>query len=129
MIRPKNQDHPSIVVEAGWPESYPHLERDMRLWLEGTRQVNVVLVIKWSRSSSKVRGIVEAWSRGANGAPTKRVVSVCVSLLVFFEHHIDGCYIRSFSQSALLSLTLSSHVVNYSALLYHRIRTPKTYSH
>lgn len=79
MIRPGDQLHPSIVVEVGWSESYPHLERDMRLWIDGTREVNVVLIIKWSRSRM-VRGVVEAWVRGANGAPVKRQTSVCVSL-------------------------------------------------
>ena len=84
MIRPGDQLHPSIVVEAGWSESYPHLERDMRLWIDGTREVNVVLIIKWPRSSSKVRGSVEAWARGANGAPAKRQSSVSLSLSLGF---------------------------------------------
>lgn len=89
MIRPGDQLHPSIVVEAGWSGSYPHLERDMRLWIDGTREVNVVLVIEWSRSSGNVRGSVEAWVRGANGAPAKRQSLVCLSLsLSWFSSNI-----------------------------------------
>lgn len=85
MVRPGDQLHPSIVVEVGWDESYPYLERDMRLWIEGTREVNVVLVIKWTRSSSKVRGSVEKWVRGASGIPTMRQSSVCVFLLIVLK--------------------------------------------
>lgn len=95
MIRPCDQLHPSAVVEVGWAESYPHLQRDMRLWIEGTREVNVVLVIKWTRSSSKVRGSIETWVRGANGAPEMRQSSVCVSLcfsLDCLQTYIDAGY-------------------------------------
>lgn len=126
MIRPGDQLHPSTVVEVGWSESYPHLERDMRLWIDGTRAVNVVLVIKWSRLSSKVRGSVEAWVRGANGAPMKRQSSVCVSLLVVFEHHIDSGYVRSSFQCDKTNLTLLSHVENYSDQSYRLTQTLMT---
>lgn len=126
MIRPGDQLHPSTVVEVGWSESYPHLERDMRLWIDGTREVNVVLVIKWSRSSSKVRGSVEVWVRGANGAPAKRQSSVCVSLLVVFEHHIDGGYVRSSFQCDKTNPTLLSHAENYLDQSYRLIQTLMT---
>ena len=123
MIRPGDQRHPSTVVEVGWSESYPHLERDMRLWIDGTRTVNVVLIIKWSMSSSKVRGSVEAWVRGANGAPTKRQSSVCISLLAVFEHHIDSGYVRSSFQCDKTNLILLSPVKNCLDQSYPLIQT------
>lgn len=126
MIRPGNQLHPSTVVEVGCSESYPHLERDMRLWFDGTRAVNVVLVIEWSRPSSKVRGSVEAWVRGANGTPMKRQSSVCVSLLVVFQHHTDGGYVRSSFQYEKTNPTLLSHAENYLDQSYRLIWTLMT---
>lgn len=83
MIRPNDQLHPSTVVEVGWSESSDlYLEQDMRLWFEGTQEVSVVLIIKWTQSSSEVRGSIEVWARSADGEPTKRQSLVCLSLLI-----------------------------------------------
>jgi hypothetical protein len=79
MIRPDNQLHPSLVVETGWSESHPQLERDMRLWLMGTEDVQVVLILKWRRSSDKVKGSLEAWKRDPYGMPIKTQTAVCTS--------------------------------------------------
>jgi hypothetical protein len=121
MIRPGDQLHPSTVVEVGWSESYPHLDRDMRLWIDGTREVNVVLVIKWSGFASRVRGSVETWVRGANGAPRRRQTSVCVSLLVVFVVHTDGGYTRSYFLNGMANQTSSSLEESYSEQSYRQM--------
>lgn len=87
MLRPDNQLHPSLAVESGWSESSPQLERDMRLWIMGTDDVQVVLVMKWRRSSGKVKGVIETWKRDHYGNPTKTQTAVftfplCVGALV-----------------------------------------------
>lgn len=123
--------HPSTVVEAGLSESYPHLERDMRLWLEGTREVNVrsdYKVVPDSRSSSKVRGSVEAWARGANGAPTKRQSSVCVYFSLLFSSNIIlmVCYVRSSCQCDLTNLTLTNE--DLSLKPYERLHMENSFT-
>ena len=78
MLRPGNQAHPSIVVESGWTESYNLLESDMRLWLLGSPDVKVVLILNWTKpSQGRVKGTVEAFSRDVNGQPYKRQHAVC----------------------------------------------------
>lgn len=82
LLRPDNQEMPSIVVESGWSESYPRLISDMELWLNGSVDVNVVLVLKWSKLSNlRVSGFIEVWIRGKNG-PIKKQAAVCISLLL-----------------------------------------------
>ena len=49
--------NPTIVVEAGWYESYAKLLSDVRLWLEGTNEsengaVMVAIVVKLTRHES-----------------------------------------------------------------------------
>ena len=79
MLRPDNQAHPSIVFESGWSESYNRLELDMRLWLLGSTDVKVVLILNWTKlSQGKVKGIIEAFSRDHNGQPYKRQHAVRV---------------------------------------------------
>lgn len=73
---------PSVVIESGWSETYPRLLSDMQLWLNGSVDVNVVLVLKWSKlSNSRVSGFIEAWVRDTNG-PLKQQAAVCISILL-----------------------------------------------
>lgn len=73
MLRPDNQAHPSIVFESCWSESYNRLQSDMRLWLLGSSDVKVVLILSWTRlSQERVKGTIEVFSRDGNGQPYKR---------------------------------------------------------
>lgn len=49
----------------------------MRLWLMGTNDVQVVLLIKWGKASGKVKGFLEAWKRDHYGMPIKTQAAVC----------------------------------------------------
>ncbi|PKX96377.1 uncharacterized protein P174DRAFT_438173 [Aspergillus novofumigatus IBT 16806] len=70
-LRPDSNDFPLIVMESGWSESWPRLRSDKDLWLNGSSQVNAVVLLKWSKTSNnRVKGIAEFWRRGAGGGLT-----------------------------------------------------------
>jgi len=77
LLRPDNQKMPSVVIESGWSETYPRLLSDMQLWLNGSVDVNVVLVLKWSKlSNSRVSGFIEAWVRDTNGPLKQQAAAI-----------------------------------------------------
>lgn len=64
-IKPIYARFPTIVFETGYSESYPQLIADKDLWFGGAPDVNVVVLIKWSKiSNNRIRGFVELWRRG-----------------------------------------------------------------
>ncbi|KAE8340327.1 hypothetical protein BDV24DRAFT_164535 [Aspergillus arachidicola] len=64
-IRPDTHNHPLIVIESGWSESWPRLHADKSLWLDGTSEVNVVILLKWSKlTHNRVKATAEIWRRG-----------------------------------------------------------------
>ena len=53
----------------------------MRLWLLGSPDVKVVLILSWTKlSQGRVKGTVEAFSEDVNGQPYKRQHAVRTSL-------------------------------------------------
>ena len=66
---------PCVVFETAYTESWPKLQEDKRLWLEGgANHVNAILVTKWlKRANGRVAGYLEIHRRG--GAVSPRVVS------------------------------------------------------
>lgn len=67
-VRPDSNNFPLIVIESGWSESFPRLRSDKDLWLNGSTQVNAVVLLKWSLiSKNRVKGTAEVWRRGAGG--------------------------------------------------------------
>ncbi|KAJ9216105.1 hypothetical protein DTO166G4_2349 [Paecilomyces variotii] len=67
-IIPLSLDMPTVVVESGWSESRAQLQRDRDLWLIGGR-VNVMIVIKWVKSSSnEVAGDIAVFDLDSQGA-------------------------------------------------------------
>ncbi|PGH28708.1 hypothetical protein GX50_08554 [[Emmonsia] crescens] len=68
-ILPDAQPLPTIVVESCWSESYPRLQQDMQLWLEGgAPTVQLVLLLEWSKSSAtQVKGRIEVHGRNSAG--------------------------------------------------------------
>ncbi|KAJ9409702.1 hypothetical protein DTO045G8_2628 [Paecilomyces variotii] len=63
---------PAIVFEAGYSKSYEKLLSDKDLWFIGAPQVNVVVLIKWSKvANNRIRGFIELWRRATPG--TQRI--------------------------------------------------------
>ncbi|KNG89743.1 hypothetical protein ANOM_001974 [Aspergillus nomiae NRRL 13137] len=67
-LRPDTSDLPLIVIESGWSESWPRLHCDKDLWLNGSSEVNVVILLMWSKiSNNRAKGMAEVWRRGGDG--------------------------------------------------------------
>ncbi|KAB8267634.1 hypothetical protein BDV30DRAFT_34363 [Aspergillus minisclerotigenes] len=72
-IRPDTYVKPLIVIESGWSESWPRLHNDKDLWLSGTTEVNVVILLKWAKlKNNRVSATAEIWRRG--GAVYNRAI-------------------------------------------------------
>ncbi|PWY80846.1 hypothetical protein BO94DRAFT_587592 [Aspergillus sclerotioniger CBS 115572] len=68
---------PSIVVEAGWSGSGDRLQAAKDLWLRGTSEVQVVVLLIWSKTlNNKVEGIAEVWSRAGEGGLAARRLAI-----------------------------------------------------
>jgi hypothetical protein len=81
-VRPDSNNLPLVVVESGWSESFPRLRADKDLWLNGSTQVNVVIILKWYLiSQNRVKGTAEVWRRGAGGLTVDTKVSISISCL------------------------------------------------
>lgn len=84
-FRPDTDDFPSIVFESGWSESLPRLESDKNLWLNGTKSVELVFLLKWTRlSERRVAGHIEVWTRGE---PSNLMAQELVSIMLFQSYH------------------------------------------
>jgi hypothetical protein len=71
-MRPREADWPSIVIEAGWPESLTKLREDAHRWLEGSRgEIKIVLLISIGRRARKM--IIEKWEH--RPVPSNRPVT------------------------------------------------------
>lgn len=73
---------PTVAVEVAYSDSYAKLQRDGRLWLEGTdNAVNVVLLINLRLLNNRTRlGCnVEVWRRGV---PPIRMVSALHCIVI-----------------------------------------------
>lgn len=78
-IRIDPNEYPEIVVECGWSESFARLRADKNLWLKGNPKVQIVILLKWAKTSGgSVKGNVEVWTRGDLG---DLVVRELVSML------------------------------------------------
>lgn len=91
-------------------ESYPHLERDMRLWLDGTREVNacfdnkVVPVIEQGLEDLLRHGCETSMGHLQNDSPRYVYFSLWFSSNII----LMVCYVRSSSQCDLTNLTLAN---------------------
>lgn len=55
---------PQLGVESGWTESYPRLLADKNLWMGGMNNVQLVIILRWSKiSNQRMKGFAELWSR------------------------------------------------------------------
>ncbi|EAW22564.1 uncharacterized protein NFIA_012530 [Aspergillus fischeri NRRL 181] len=72
---------PSIVIEAGWSESFPHLRNDKDLWMHGCASVELVILLRWTKiSGNRIKGTLEVWRRnGAGGLSVTEMVSILQS--------------------------------------------------
>lgn len=79
---PNSSAFPSLVIEAGWAESFPHLRNDKDLWMDGCPSVELVLLIRWTKiSGNRVKGMLEVWRRnGAGGLSVTEMVGIFFSL-------------------------------------------------
>ncbi|GKZ65866.1 hypothetical protein AnigIFM60653_011483 [Aspergillus niger] len=67
-LRPDSDRCPSVVIESGWSESWPRLYADRDLWMLGTTNVNVVMLLKWTKLvRNRVKGSLEMWKRSPTG--------------------------------------------------------------
>ncbi|GFF26498.1 hypothetical protein IFM58399_01436 [Aspergillus lentulus] len=67
-FRANSNDFPSIVIESGWVESFPHLRADKDLWMQGNISVEVMILLGWKISEGRVKVSMEIWRRdGAGG--------------------------------------------------------------
>lgn len=66
-----NLTYPTLVMETGWSESLTRLRADMNLWLVGSSDTNVVIILKWRRVANtvQVKGDLEVYRRDRNGIP------------------------------------------------------------
>lgn len=73
-LRPDTQAKPTIAIESGWSESWPHLHNDMKVWLTGGAPVvRLVILLRWYKlvgNPKRVRGVVDVFERNAAGIPT-----------------------------------------------------------
>ncbi len=71
-ILPPNLNLPTVAVESRWSESRPHLLQDAKLWLQGgAGQVQVVIVLKWTRLvGGRVKGQIEQYRLDQAASPT-----------------------------------------------------------
>lgn len=70
-MRPDSAQFPRVVIESGWSESHPNLIRDKNLWMNGNAEVQIVILLKWSKiSGGRVKGYLEKWERGPGGVIT-----------------------------------------------------------
>ncbi|KAJ9229178.1 hypothetical protein DTO169E5_8956 [Paecilomyces variotii] len=63
--------HPTIVFEAGYSESYPQLICHRDIWINGTSDVNVVILIKWSIPAS------HAAAKANNKTSSEQTLRIC----------------------------------------------------
>ncbi|KAE8380910.1 hypothetical protein BDV26DRAFT_115638 [Aspergillus bertholletiae] len=76
-LRPDTNHLPLIVVESGWSESWPRLHADKDLWLYGSTEVNMVVLLKWSKlSRNRGKGNLEVWTRNPAGGLTMHKKSI-----------------------------------------------------
>ncbi|GIJ83734.1 hypothetical protein Asppvi_002564 [Aspergillus pseudoviridinutans] len=115
-IRPDTTPMPRIVIESGWSESWPRLQADKNLWLNGTNDVCLVMLLKWSKlTGNRASGTLELWRRNAAGgliscqknifpvpvAPGADMIHI-TKLDVFGQHMVAGQ-----NPNAVLPLQLS----------------------
>ncbi|GIC92857.1 uncharacterized protein Aud_009332 [Aspergillus udagawae] len=73
---------PRIVVESGWSESLDELREFAGVWLVGGNgAVQAVIIIKWtpSRTTRRVRGLVELYALDRSGMPRLQQREVRIS--------------------------------------------------
>lgn len=59
---------PTVVVETGWPESWPRLDADKDLWLVGGASVELVLLVRWTKiSGNRVKGDLHVHGKNPAG--------------------------------------------------------------
>lgn len=93
LIRPDTDNFPSVVVESGWSESWPHLQADMRLWFSAPN-INYVILLKWTKlSNNKVKGRIEVWHRNLAGVATLLHSEVIISSM--YSNHLCQLKISS----------------------------------
>lgn len=91
-LRPDTSPLPLIVVESGWSESWPRLDADKNLWLNGSTDVNLVILLKWSKQArNRGKGTAEIWTRDPAGGLT-----VCKKVLtVLFRDYAPNLTLRA----------------------------------
>ncbi|KAE8360457.1 hypothetical protein BDV27DRAFT_161628 [Aspergillus caelatus] len=59
-------NHPTVLVEVGYSQSWPSLLQDKDVWFQAAPTVNVIVLVKWDkRTNSRVAGYLELFRRGA----------------------------------------------------------------
>ncbi|GAM40973.1 hypothetical protein TCE0_041r13735 [Talaromyces pinophilus] len=71
-VQVDNLSYPTFVIETGWSESLARLRDDMNLWLVGSSETNIVIILKWRRVANtiQVKGDLEVYRRDRNGIPS-----------------------------------------------------------
>ncbi|KAL1980205.1 hypothetical protein VTN96DRAFT_4471 [Rasamsonia emersonii] len=93
-IRLNTYPLPTVVVESGWSESWPHLQSDKNLWFSGGPAVTYVILLQWSKgANNRVKGVVEVYHRNAVGAE-------------ILLHHEDISPIPALAAQLIIPITL-----------------------
>ncbi|KAK6503090.1 hypothetical protein TWF481_008124 [Arthrobotrys musiformis] len=77
MIRILGQYWPSVVMEVGWREQLVRLKYDRDLWFRGSQgAVRVVIIVKFSKTATGVKGLLEITTPNLNGEYTVQKRSI-----------------------------------------------------
>ncbi|KAJ5887899.1 hypothetical protein N7495_007940 [Penicillium taxi] len=63
---------PSIMVETGYSQGYTSLQENMRrIFWGGSPEIQLVVIVKFTKLAHTVKGRIEFWRRDATGTPVK----------------------------------------------------------
>ncbi|KAK6544677.1 hypothetical protein TWF694_001363 [Orbilia ellipsospora] len=68
-------EHPALVVQIGWGESWSRIQKDRTLWFEGSNGgVKILILIHLSNEADQIKGDLELMSFDKGVALTQRKV-------------------------------------------------------
>ncbi|OJD18562.1 hypothetical protein AJ78_01403 [Emergomyces pasteurianus Ep9510] len=64
-------------TESSWPEPLPYLRADKDIWMKGNIIVQLVILLKWSKTpGGQVKGRAEIWRRNGTGDPVATEMAI-----------------------------------------------------
>ncbi|KAK3324907.1 hypothetical protein B0H66DRAFT_636439, partial [Apodospora peruviana] len=91
--RAGDEDWPTLVVQAGYSESYNYLFRDMARWFVlSNHDVKIVLLVHWNRQTREIT--LERWEEEERSSPAREGVNVrilkCQQTIIITRHRCRG---------------------------------------